>query len=210
MSVELPCGIEELDFSKGDGLIPVVVQDARTLEVLMLGYANRDAVERTAETGLVTFYSRSRQELWTKGETSGNTLRAVSIDTDCDRDTLLVLAEPAGPTCHTGATSCFDAARSAATNPRRDFLAELNAFLATRARERPEGSYTTSLFEAGTRRIAQKVGEEGVETALAAVAQEDEFVLNESADLIYHLIVLLQARGLTLADVVEVLRERHR
>lgn len=190
------------DWDKGDGLLPAVVQDARTLRVLMLGYMNREALEATLAAGRVTFYSRSKQRLWTKGESSGHVLELVSVDLDCDRDTLLVQARPHGPTCHLQRASCFPQAPAA-------FLAELDALVAQRERERPAGSYTTRLFDDGVRRIAQKVGEEGVETALAAVAQDDAALLGESADLLYHLTVLLRARGLSLEDAVAVLKQRH-
>ena len=195
--------IRELDWAKGDGLLPVIVQDATNLRVLMLGYMNAEALAATRASGRVTFYSRSKQRLWTKGESSGHFLQVVSIDQDCDADTLLVLAHPQGPTCHLGRDSCFPQAPGS-------FLGTLDALVAERDRERPAGSYTTSLFEKGTRRIAQKVGEEGVETALAGVAQGDEELLGESADLLYHLLVLLRARGLGLADVVKLLETRHR
>ncbi|KRG40691.1 phosphoribosyl-ATP pyrophosphatase [Stenotrophomonas panacihumi] len=193
----------QLDWGKGDGLLPVVVQDAASLRVLMLGYMNAEAQAATRASGQVTFYSRSKQRLWTKGESSGHFLEVVSIDQDCDDDTLLVLAHPRGPTCHLGRASCFPDAPG-------NFLGTLDALVAERERERPAGSYTTSLFEKGTRRIAQKVGEEGVETALAAVAQGDEELIGESADLLYHLLVLLRARGLGLADVLQLLETRHR
>ncbi|MBN6151123.1 bifunctional phosphoribosyl-AMP cyclohydrolase/phosphoribosyl-ATP diphosphatase HisIE [Xanthomonas sp. AmX2] len=194
---------DALDWDKGEGLLPVVVQDADTLRVLMLGYMNAEALAATRASGKVTFYSRSKRRLWTKGESSGHVLELVSIDTDCDRDTLLVLARPQGPTCHLGRTSCFPQAPG-------QFLGALDRLVEQRERERPPGSYTTQLFEKGTRRIAQKVGEEGVETALAGVAQGDEDLLGESADLLYHLVVLLRARGLSLADAVAVLEARHR
>ncbi|ATD67407.1 MULTISPECIES: bifunctional phosphoribosyl-AMP cyclohydrolase/phosphoribosyl-ATP diphosphatase HisIE [Luteimonas] len=193
--------IDALDWSKGDGLLPVIVQDAATLRVLMLGYMDRAAYAATLQQGLVTFYSRSKGRLWTKGEQSGHVLEVVSLETDCDADTLLVLATPRGPTCHLQRASCFPTAPAGV-------LAELDALIETRERERPEGSYTTRLFDGGIRRIAQKVGEEGVETALAGVVQDDEALLGESADLLYHLIVLLRARGLSLADVEAVLRAR--
>jgi phosphoribosyl-ATP pyrophosphohydrolase/phosphoribosyl-AMP cyclohydrolase len=194
-----------LDWGKSDGLLPVVVQHWQTGEVLMLGYMNADALARTQESEKVTFYSRSKQHLWTKGELSGHFLALKSIHADCDDDTLLVQAQPQGPTCHTGTTSCFgDAVR-----PPLGFLAELDALVAQRCVERPEGSYTTSLFESGTRHIAQKVGEEGVETALAAVAQSDAELVGEAADLVFHLTVLLRARGLGLDNVSRVLAERH-
>ena len=191
-----------LDWGKGDGQLPVIVQDADNLRVLMLGYMNREALQATLAGGRVTFYSRSKQRLWTKGESSGHVLELVSLTSDCDDDTLLVLARPHGPTCHLQRASCFPQAPAA-------FLSELDVLVAERERARPQGSYTTRLFEEGVRRIAQKVGEEGVETALAAVAQDENALLGESADLLYHLIVLLRARGLSLADAVDVLRQRH-
>lgn len=198
----------ELDFAKQGGLLPAVVQDSATGAVLMLGYLDPDALSHTLDTGLVTFHSRSRGTRWVKGETSGNVLQAREIRVDCDRDTLLILATPAGPTCHTGATSCFDGPSPRVTQP-GGFLAELDELIASRHADRPSGSYTTSLFEAGTARIAQKVGEEGVETALAAVTAGDAELTGEAADLIYHLVVLLRDRGLGLADVERVLVERH-
>jgi phosphoribosyl-ATP pyrophosphohydrolase/phosphoribosyl-AMP cyclohydrolase len=195
--------IETLDWAKGEGLLPAVVQDADTLRVLMLGYMTAEALEVTRASGHVTFFSRSKQRLWTKGETSGHFLDLVDVQVDCDADTLLVLARPHGNTCHLDRPSCFPAAPGA-------FLGELDALIAKRHLDRPTGSYTTKLFDDGIRRIAQKVGEEGVETALAAVAQEDADLLGESADLLYHLTVLLRARGLALSDAVDVLQERHR
>ncbi|PNS08353.1 bifunctional phosphoribosyl-AMP cyclohydrolase/phosphoribosyl-ATP diphosphatase HisIE [Solilutibacter silvestris] len=196
--------IESLDWAKSpDGLLPAIVQDAETLRVLMLGYVSRESLAQTLASGHVTFFSRSRNKLWTKGETSGHFLDLVSVQTDCDSDSILVMARPHGPTCHLGRTSCFPEARG-------DALAELDRLIATREAERPEGSYTTRLFEGGTRRIAQKVGEEGVETALAGVAQGDDELLGESADLFYHLLVLLRARGLGLADALAVLETRAR
>lgn len=194
---------ENLDWAKGGGLLPAVVQDADSLRVLMLGYMNAEALAATRASGHVTFFSRSKRRLWTKGESSGHFLDLVDVRADCDDDTLLVLARPHGPTCHLGRASCFPDAPGG-------FLVELDALVAQRERERPQGSYTTKLFEAGVRRIAQKVGEEGVETALAAVAQDDAALLGESADLLYHLIVLLRSRGLSLDDAIAVLRERHR
>ncbi len=195
--------IDSLDWQKGDGLLPVIVQDADTLRVLMLGYMNRAALEATLATQRVTFYSRSKQRLWMKGESSGHVLDFVSVQTDCDSDALLVQARPHGPTCHLQRTSCFGDAPG-------DFLAELDALVRERETHRPAGSYTTRLFDEGVRRVAQKVGEEGVETALAAVAQDDAALLGESADLLFHLIVLLRSRGLSLQDAVDVLRQRHR
>ena len=221
---------DTLDWAKGEGLLPAVVQDADTLRVLMLGYMNEEALRFTRERGHVTFYSRSKQRLWTKGETSGHFLDVVDIQADCDNDTLLVLARPHGHTCHLQRPSCFAeapalvgvGAATAAKEPSREspiaavaaptdigFLGELDTLIAQRHAQRPEGSYTTRLFEGGTRRIAQKVGDEGVETALAGVAQGDAELLGESADLLYHLTVLLRARGLSLADAVAVLKQRH-
>ncbi len=197
--------LERLDWAKGGGLLPAVVQDHATGEVLMLGYMNAEALAATRASGWVTFWSRSRKCLWKKGETSGHVLAVKSIHADCDRDALLVRAEPHGPTCHLGTQSCF----GELAKPTLGFLGELDALIARRAIERPPGSYTTSLFDAGIRRIAQKVGEEGVEAALAAVAQDDTALLNEGADLAYHLMVLLRARGASLADVVAVLAQRH-
>jgi phosphoribosyl-ATP pyrophosphohydrolase/phosphoribosyl-AMP cyclohydrolase len=200
-----PSDLSRLDWAKGDGLLPVVVQHWLTGEVLMLGYMNAEALAATEASGKVTFWSRSKQRLWMKGESSGHVLALKSIRIDCDADTLLVQAEPHGPTCHLGTSSCF----GEDARPPLGFLAELDALVAQRHAERPQGSYTTRLFEAGTRRIAQKVGEEGVESALAAVAQGDEELLGEAADLVFHLTVLLRARGLSLADAVAVLAKRH-
>ena len=198
-----PEQIDALAWDKQDGLLPAIVQDAETLRVLMLGYMDRAALQATLDTRRVTFFSRSKGQLWTKGEQSGHFLQLVSIEDDCDNDTLLVLAHPQGPTCHLQRTSCFPQAPG-------DFLTELDALVAQRERERPAGSYTTRLFEAGVRSIAQKVGEEGVETALAAVAQQDAELAGEAADLLYHLLVLLRSRGMALDDAVAVLRTRHR
>jgi phosphoribosyl-ATP pyrophosphohydrolase/phosphoribosyl-AMP cyclohydrolase len=195
----------QLDWSKGDGLLPAIVQHWLTGEVLMLGYMNAEALAATQNSGHVTFFSRSKQRLWTKGETSGHVLALKSVHVDCDADTLLVKAQPQGPTCHTGTRTCF----GDDTQPPLGFLAELDALIAQRHAERPAGSYTTTLFEGGIRRMAQKVGEEGVETALAAVAQDDDALLGEAADLLYHLTVALRARGLGLADVAALLAQRH-
>ncbi len=191
------------------GLLPAIVQHAQTGEVLMLGYFDEASLAKTRATGKVTFFSRSRQTLWTKGETSGHFLELVSVRLDCDADTFLVQALPAGPTCHTGTTSCFGESRETGRPPLA-FLAELDAIVAQRHRDRPEGSYTTSLFAAGRRGLAQKVGEEGVEVALAGVAQDDDALLGEAADLVFHLTVLLRDRGLGLADVAALLARRHR
>ena len=209
-----PLFLDSLDWAKADGLIPAVVQDADSLRVLMLGYMDRNALRLTLETRLVTFYSRSRQQLWTKGETSGHVLDLVGLGTDCDSDTLLVLARPRGPTCHLQRESCFEGAPASVSAARLAvgevaFLGELDTLVAERAAQRPAGSYTTRLLESGVCRIAQKVGEEGVETALASVTQGDDQLLGEAADLIFHLTVLLHARKLSLAHVVEVLERRH-
>ena len=195
--------IAALAWDKQAGLLPAIVQDVANGRVLMLGYMDRDALAKTLETGLVTFYSRSKQRSWTKGESSGHVLKLVSVETDCDGDTLLLQASPQGPTCHLGRISCFP-------NAPGNFLAVLDGVVAARERDRPAGSYSTRLFESGIRRIAQKVGEEGVETALAAVVEDDASLLGESADLLYHLTVLLRARGLSLSDAVGVLEQRHR
>jgi len=198
---------KNLAWDKMNGLIPAIVQDAFDGRVLMQGFMNEEALEATMESGKVTFWSRSRQQLWTKGETSGNHLDLVDVNTDCDRDCLLVRARPEGPVCHLGTASCFD--REGRVLPELAFLAELERVIAKRDEKRPLGSYTTRLFEAGTKRIAQKVGEEGVEAALAAVAGDNDELINESADLIYHLLVLLRSRKVELGSVVEVLKSRH-
>jgi phosphoribosyl-ATP pyrophosphohydrolase/phosphoribosyl-AMP cyclohydrolase len=199
--------IDDLAWEKMNGLIPAIVQDAFDGRVLMQGYMNKDALTYTLESGQVTFWSRSREQLWTKGETSRHYLDLVDIHPDCDTDCLLVRARQEGPTCHLGLDTCFDS--EARVLPELAFLADLERVIAYRDEERPSGSYTTKLLEAGVKRIAQKVGEEGVETALAAAAGGDEEVLNESADLIYHLLVLLRSRKLELGSLVEVLRIRH-
>lgn len=196
----------ELAWDKMDNLLPAIVQDALSGKVLMQGYMDQDALAKTLETGKVTFFSRSKQRLWTKGETSGNTLDLVSVACDCDQDSLLVLANPNGPTCHTGAESCwFDG-----NTPAFTFLADLERVLAARKDADPKSSYTASLYNKGIKRIAQKVGEEGVETALAATVHDKEELKNETADLLYHLTVLLQASDMSLNDALNVLRERHK
>lgn len=197
-----PDQIDALAWDKQGGLLPAVVQHADTLRVLMVGYMDRAALGATLDSGRVTFYSRSRRRLWTKGETSGHVLDLVAIETDCDSDTLLVQVRPRGPTCHVGRESCFASAPG-------DFLAELDALIAARDHHRPVDSYTTRLFDAGVHSIAQKVGEEGVETALAGVAQDDAALCGEAADLLFHLQVLLRARGLSFSRAVEVLRQRN-
>ena len=196
----------KLAWDKMDNLLPAIVQDALSGKVLMQGYMDQDALTKTLETGKVTFFSRSKQRLWTKGETSGHTLDLVSVACDCDQDSLLVLANPNGPTCHTGAESCwFDG-----NTPAFTFLADLERVLAARKDADPKSSYTASLYNKGIKRIAQKVGEEGVETALAATVHDKEELKNEAADLLYHLTVLLQASDMSLNDALDVLRERHK
>jgi phosphoribosyl-ATP pyrophosphohydrolase/phosphoribosyl-AMP cyclohydrolase len=203
-----PTDLSRLDFSKGDGLLPAVIQDADTGAVLMLGYMNAAALAETQARGRVVFFSRSRQKLWEKGETSGHTLNVEAIRTDCDADTLLITARPLGPTCHEGTTTCFgDAALTGAT--RLGFLARLARIIEQRRSESPDTSYTAKLFAGGAKRVAQKVGEEGVEVALAAVAESDDKLIGESADLLFHLLVLLRSRDLQLEDVVNELAARH-
>ena len=197
-----------VDWDKVEGLVPAIVQDAFDGRVLMQAYMNLEALANTLDNGLVTFWSRSRDELWTKGATSGNTLRLVAIHADCDADSLLVLATPAGPTCHQGTDTCFEDGTNAPA-PGLAFLAELERVVAQRYEDRPEGSYTTRLFDAGVKRIAQKVGEEGVEAALAAATGDTDELSNEAADLLFHLLVLLRECGLTVADIVDTLRARH-
>lgn len=195
--------IDQLDFAKSP-LIPAIVQDATTRQVLMLGFMNREAVARTLQSGQVTFFSRSRETLWTKGETSGNTLELVDLYADCDNDTLLVLANPAGPTCHRGTVSCFD--EPVATE--RSFLWQLEDTITRRLAEGGDDSYVATLRSRGLARVAQKVGEEGVETALAAVTGSDDETVSEAADLLFHLTVLLRAKALSLDDVIGELKRR--
>ncbi len=197
-----------LDFSKlGNGLIPAIIQDAQTNTVLMLGFMNEEALKKTQELGKVTFFSRTKQRLWTKGEESGNFLNVVSIASDCDDDTLLIKANPVGPVCHTGNDTCFNETNQSKGDIR--FLTHLQDVIDQRKREMPKGSYTTTLFEKGINRIAQKVGEEAVETVIEAKDHNDDLFLNEAADLTYHLEVLLTAKGFRIEDVVEVLQKRH-
>ncbi len=195
-----------IDFQKAGGLVPAIVQDATTLRVLMLGYMNEEAYNKTMETKLVTFWSRSRKALWTKGETSGNFLHLVDIKEDCDHDALLVKAHPDGPTCHTGADTCWGEANE--QNPLL-FLSELNDFIEKRRQEMPEGSYTTSLFRDGLNRMAQKVGEEALELVIEATNGTNERLIYEGSDMLYHLIVLLTSKGLRIEDMAAELAERH-
>lgn len=196
--------IEKIDWEKSGGLVPAVVQDSKSLKVLMLGYMNQEALEKTQASELVTFFSRSKNRLWQKGETSGNTLKLNSIEVDCDNDTILVSAEPQGPTCHTGSVTCFvEQAMDANSN----VLAYLEEIIDDRKEADPKSSYVSSLLTKGIKKISQKVGEEGVEVALAGVAETDAEVVSESADLIFHLLVLLKSRGLSIGDVeAELLR----
>jgi phosphoribosyl-ATP pyrophosphohydrolase/phosphoribosyl-AMP cyclohydrolase len=200
--------VGSLDWDKGNGLLPAIVQHARTGKVLMLGYMNDAALRETLAGGRVMFYSRSRESLWLKGETSGNYLNVVDVSTDCDNDAILVLADPIGPTCHKGTESCFAAAVETDAQ-RLAFLALLENIIANRIADQPEGSYTARLVAKGPSRIAQKVGEEGVETALAAVTRDDDGLVSECADLLFHLMVLLKSRELPLERVVAELRARH-
>ncbi len=199
--------IEKLDFTKnGDGLLPAVIQDDRTLQVLMLGYMNREAYEKSMAEGRVTFYSRTKKRLWTKGETSGNFLNIVSVAMDCDADTLLIRVIPTGPVCHTGNASCF----TETPHETEGFIHYLQTVIQQRHRDMPADSYTTKLFQRGVNKIAQKVGEEAVETVIEAVAQNKPDLIYEASDLVYHLLVLLEANGLTLADLEKELARRHK
>ena len=198
-----PATLGEVVFDPATGLIPAIVQDAHTRHVLMQGYMNRQALEHTLNSGRVTFFSRSKQRLWTKGETSGNTLDLVSISADCDRDSLLVKAHPNGPTCHTGTDTCWEEAN------RGEFLDYLERIIHDRRDNPSEKSYTTSLFQRGINKVAQKVGEEAVELVIEAKDDDRDLFLGEAADLLYHYLVLLAAKGYTLEDVRKVLRRRH-
>ncbi|HCG6062550.1 TPA: bifunctional phosphoribosyl-AMP cyclohydrolase/phosphoribosyl-ATP diphosphatase HisIE [Vibrio parahaemolyticus] len=199
---------ERINWEKVDGLVPAIVQDFQSSQVLMMGYMNQDALAKTGETGQVTFFSRTKERLWTKGETSGNVLQLVNISLDCDNDTLLVRVNPIGPTCHTGTTTCWDG--DAQEESQMVWLHQLEQLLAARKSADPDSSYTASLYARGTKRISQKVGEEGVEVALAATSGDKTELVCESADLIYHLLVLLQDQGLSMNDVVNKLKERHK
>jgi phosphoribosyl-ATP pyrophosphohydrolase/phosphoribosyl-AMP cyclohydrolase len=196
-----------LDFTKLNGLIPAVIQDNTTLKVLMVGFMNEEAVAKTEELGKVTFFSRTKNRLWTKGEESGNFLNVVTMASDCDNDTLLIKVNPVGPVCHTGDDTCWGE-----ENEESDlsFLEYLQDFIDQRKKEMPEGSYTTSLFQKGTRKIAQKVGEEAVETIIGAMANDDENFIYEGADLLYHLIVLLSHKGYRIEDLARELKKRHK
>lgn len=196
----------DIDFGKMGGLVPAIVQDNVTRKVLMLGFMNKEAYDKTVETGKVTFWSRTRNCLWTKGETSGNFLNVKEILLDCDKDTLLIKARPEGPVCHTGADTCWNEQNSVDLN----FLSYLQDFIDRRFKEMPEGSYTTSLFKSGVNRMAQKVGEEAVETVIEATNGSDERLIYEASDLIYHLIVLLTSKGHRIEELATELRKRHK
>lgn len=197
--------LSQLDWEKTDGMMPVIVQHQVSGEVLMHGYMNPEALQKTLSEKKVTFWSRTKQRLWTKGETSGHFLHVASITPDCDNDTLLVLAQPDGPTCHLGTSSCFSPAA-----PDWTFLYQLEQLLAARKQADPDSSYTAKLYASGTKRIAQKVGEEGVETALAATVNDRHELTNEASDLLYHLLVLLQDQDLDLSAIINNLRARHK
>jgi len=195
----------KLDFDKLNGLVPAVIQDNSSNKVLMLGFMNQEALDKSVETGLVTFFSRTKKRLWTKGEESGNFLKIIEMTPDCDNDTLLIKVEPTGPVCHTGADTCFNETN----NDGPAFLLSLQDLIHKRKLEMPPDSYTTRLFEKGMNKIAQKVGEEAVELVIEAMDVNDELLLNEAADLMYHLLVLLSARDKDIRDVLAVLEERH-
>ncbi|RNI27713.1 bifunctional phosphoribosyl-AMP cyclohydrolase/phosphoribosyl-ATP diphosphatase HisIE [Rufibacter immobilis] len=211
-----------IDFKKGEGLVPAIIQNAATGKVLMLGYMNEEAFQQTQTTGLVTFFSRSKNRLWTKGESSGNTLQVVKIELDCDQDTLLILVNPTGPACHRNTETCFDVEGDADSYHQRSFqnfsptekalqfISKLEQTIKERRRNPIEGSYTNFLFDKGLNKMAQKVGEEAVEVVIDAVAGKTDTMKGEAADLIFHLLVLLEASGLSLAEVVQVLESRHK
>jgi phosphoribosyl-ATP pyrophosphohydrolase/phosphoribosyl-AMP cyclohydrolase len=193
-----------IDFNKSDGLVPVIIQDEQTLEVLMLGYMNQEAYNKTVKESIVTFFSRSKNRLWTKGETSNNYLHVKSMHLDCDNDTLLIKVKPDGPTCHTGSRSCFK------TDYNQNFILQLESIVADRYEHPQEGSYVNKLHAKGLNKIAQKVGEEAVETVIAALAETETDMINESSDLVFHLIVLLREKGLNLERIAKNLEERHK
>ena len=209
MTIEVQRTLPELDWDKTNGLVPAVVQDVQSGAVLMMGYMNREALAATAATGRVTFWSRSKGRVWTKGETSGHFLDVRGIAADCDRDSLLILAEPRGPACHLGSATCWGEDAPKPVAQQLAFLGKLENVIAQRIAARPAGSYTAKLLEAGIRRIAQKVGEEGLELALAGVTQSDQEIIGEAADLLYHSLLLLKVKGLSLAQVAAELELRH-
>jgi phosphoribosyl-ATP pyrophosphohydrolase/phosphoribosyl-AMP cyclohydrolase len=200
----------KIDFNKyADGLVPAIVQDVQTGKVLMLGFMNEEALQRTEETGKVTFFSRSKQRLWTKGEESGNFLLLKQLLVDCDNDTILAKAEPVGPVCHTGADTCWDEINPRLHGNNHDFLAQLEQIIQQRRQAPPEESYVASLFKKGLNKIAQKVGEEAVEVVIEAKDNDADLFKNESADLLFHYLILLNAKGFSLQDIIAVLQERH-
>lgn len=199
----------KIDFEKMGGLVPAIIQDAETKNVLMLGYMNQEAYDKTIECGKVTFFSRTKNRLWTKGEESGNFLNVVSIKNDCDHDTLLIKVNPVGPVCHTGTDTCWGEENKNTVNPLL-FLSELQDFVEKRHEEMPEGSYTTSLFKDGINRMAQKVGEEALEAVIEAVNGTDERLVYEGSDMLYHLIVLLTSKGMRIEQMAEELQKRHK
>ena len=206
----------EIDFNKMQGLIPAIIQDAKTRQVLMLGYMNQQAYDLTVQTGKVTFWSRTRETIWTKGETSGNYLNVVDIKNDCDNDTLLIRVNPVGPVCHPGTDTCWGEKNEPLPNPASTntdnpllFLSELQDFIEERHRQMPEGSYTTSLFRDGLNRMAQKVGEEALELVIEAVNGTDERMIYEGSDMLYHLIVLLTSKGMRIEQMAQELMLRH-
>lgn len=209
MTAEKPDSWETLDWNKGDGLLPAIVQDAGNGAVLMLGYMNREALAATLATGDVTFWSRSKGRLWTKGESSGHFLKLKEIAADCDGDTLLITAQALGPACHKGTPTCWGESPPQTSAQPLAFLGFLEQLIAQRIATRPAGSYTAKLLDQGMRRIAQKVGEEGLELALAGVAQSDPEIIGEAADLVYHTLLLLKAKGLSLSQVIVELERRH-
>ncbi len=202
--------LSNLDFEKNNGLLPVIVQDSTTSQVLMLGYMNQEALKLTLSTRKVTFYSRSKQRIWVKGETSGNIIHLDSIQADCDQDTLLVLARPDGPTCHTGKTSCFHELNDVSSGTELSFLAELEHLLYDRKEKRPEGSYTTKMFGKGLDKIAQKVGEEAVETVIAAKNSDEHEFIYEASDLLFHLTLLCVQKEIPFVRLIEELKKRHK
>jgi phosphoribosyl-ATP pyrophosphohydrolase/phosphoribosyl-AMP cyclohydrolase len=196
--------MDQIDFSKGNGLVPVVIQDNNTLQVLMLGYMNEEAFRKTSDENRVTFFSRSKNRLWTKGETSGNYLEVVEILSDCDNDSIMIKVIPAGPTCHTGSTSCFG------DETAKGFIYKLQQVISQRIEKDDQGSYTNKLYKKGINKVAQKVGEEAVELVIEAKDNNIDLFKNEAADLLYHFLILLKTKGVTLENIEEVLKERHR
>jgi phosphoribosyl-ATP pyrophosphohydrolase/phosphoribosyl-AMP cyclohydrolase len=196
--------MEQIDFSKGNGLVPVIIQDNNTLQVLMVGYMNEEAFNKTTKDNIVTFFSRSKNRLWTKGETSGNYLNVREISADCDNDSILIKVDPTGPVCHTGSTSCF------ADETSKGFIYELEQVINKRIKDNAEESYTNKLYKKGINKVAQKVGEEAVELVIEAKDDNIDLFKNEAADLLYHLLILLKAKGVNLESIEEVLKERHK